>query len=114
VRLVRFGAERGRRIDQFESVGFALTPLAGVGAGHVVHVELAPGGRIGRHPAVGRQVLAVVTGSGVVSGADGEEHAVEAGFAAVWEAGEEHETRTEAGLTAVIVEGAGIDVLAEP
>jgi hypothetical protein len=59
---------------------------------------------------VGAQVLAVVAGSGTVSGSDGVAHPVEPGVAAVWERGEEHDTRTETGLTAVVVEGASLGV----
>ena len=114
MRLVRFDATRGRELDHHGSSGFRLTPLAALREGHVVCVHLAPGGRIGRHPAVGPQVLAVVAGEGTVSGADGAELPVATGTAAVWEAGEEHETRTEAGLTALVIEGAVVDVLAEP
>jgi hypothetical protein len=55
-----------------------------------------------------------VSGEGTVSGADGAEQAIAAGVAAVWEPGEEHETRSEAGLTALVIEGAVVDVLAAP
>jgi quercetin dioxygenase-like cupin family protein len=112
VQLVRFGPEIGRALDRFGSTAARIAPLARVEA-QVVVIHLEAGGRVGRHPAVGRQVLAVVAGAGTVSGGDGVEHAVEAGQAAVWEPGEEHETRTDTGLTAVVVEG-GVEVLAQP
>ena len=114
MRLVRFDATRGRELDHHGSSGFRLTPLATLAEGHVVCVHLAPGGRIGSHPAAGRQLLAVVSGEGTVRGADGAEQAIAAGVAAVWEPGEEHETRSDAGLTALVIEGAAVDVLAEP
>lgn len=111
MRLVRFGPEAGREIDRFGSVGFRLAPIVRGGA-RVACVHLAAGGSIGRHPAAGPQVLAVVAGSGVVSGGDGAERPIEPFEAAVWEAGEEHEARTAGGLTAIVVEGARLDVLA--
>jgi hypothetical protein len=49
-------------------------------------------------------LLAVVDGGGWVSGADGEPQAVAAGQAAFWDAGEEHETWTDGGLTAIVIE----------
>jgi hypothetical protein len=49
-------------------------------------------------------LLAVVDGGGWVSGADGEPHAIGTGEAAFWDAGEEHETWTEDGLTAIVTE----------
>jgi quercetin dioxygenase-like cupin family protein len=114
MRLVRFDATRGRELDRFGSSGFRLTPLAALAEGRVVCVHLAPGGRIGRHPAAGPQLLAVVSGEGTVSGADWAEEPIGPGIAAVWESGEEHETCSEAGLTALVIEGAVVDVLAEP
>ena len=71
--------------------------------------RIAPGGRIVRHPATYPQILAVLDGSGEVSGADGVDEPVEAGDAVFWQAGEDHETRTAAGLTALIIEGAGLE-----
>jgi quercetin dioxygenase-like cupin family protein len=114
VQLVRFGSEYGREIDRFGSVGFRIAGLARVVEGRVACITLTAGGRIGRHAAVGRQVFAVVAGSGSVSGGDGVEHDIAAGTAAVWEAGEEHETRTNAGQTAIVVEGAGVEAEARP
>jgi hypothetical protein len=48
--------------------------------------------------------LCVVAGEGEVSGADGIAVSIQAGQAALWEAGEAHETTTKAGLTAIIIE----------
>jgi quercetin dioxygenase-like cupin family protein len=96
--------EPGREIDHFGSRGFTHRRLAASEDVHVSRVVLARGGRIGRHPATSAQLLVVVEGSGTVSGADGAEVAVEAGHAVLWEAGEEHETRTESGLVALVVE----------
>ena len=44
--------------------------------------------------------------SGWVSGADGEPHAIGAGEAVFWEAGEEHEIWTDDGLTMIVMEAA--------
>ena len=72
--------------------------------------RVAPGGRIARHPASYPQVLAVLEGSGKVSGASGVDEPIEAGEAVFWQAGEEHETKTADGLTALIIEGDGLEV----
>lgn len=113
MRLLRFGPEEGRPIDGHESVDFRIAPLARVaGSAHVAVAHLGPGGRIGRHPAAARQILAVMSGSGWVSTADGVEHEIGPGIAALWEAGEEHETRTTDGLVALILEGMPLDAVA--
>lgn len=68
-------------------------------------LHLAAGGVVGRHPAACRQLFAVVSGSGWVSGAEGERRPIHTGEAAVFEPGEEHDAGTDEGLTAVCVEG---------
>lgn len=71
--------------------------------------RLDPGGRIARHPATYPQILAVLEGSGEVSGPSGVAEPIGAGEAVFWSAGEEHETTTTAGLTALIIEGEGLE-----
>jgi quercetin dioxygenase-like cupin family protein len=76
--------------------------------------RVAPGGRIARHPATYPQILAVLDGSGNVSGRSGVDEPIEAGEAVFWEAGEEHETKTADGLTALIIEGDGLELFQRP
>jgi quercetin dioxygenase-like cupin family protein len=71
--------------------------------------RFAPGGRLLRHPATIPQVLAVLEGSGEVSGAGGVVEPIAAGEAVFWHKGEEHETMSVAGLTALIIEGENLD-----
>ena len=71
--------------------------------------RVGPGGGLARHPASVPQILAVLEGGGEVSGPDGTFAAITAGEAVFWREGEEHETRTESGLTALIIEGTGIE-----
>jgi quercetin dioxygenase-like cupin family protein len=76
--------------------------------------RIAPGGRIARHPATYPQILAVLDGSGEVNGAKGVDESIAAGEAVFWSAGEEHETKTAAGLTALIIEGDGLEPFSQP
>jgi hypothetical protein len=71
--------------------------------------RFAPGGGLRRHPATNPQILAVLDGSGAVSGADGIEEPIASGEAVFWAESEEHETRSETGLTALIIEGRQLD-----
>ena len=59
---------------------------------------------MGRHTGRVAQAFVVVQGEGWVSGADGERRPVTAGTAVFWDAGEEHESGTDSGLTAIVVE----------
>jgi quercetin dioxygenase-like cupin family protein len=72
--------------------------------------RFAAAGRIARHPTGSRpQILAVLEGSGEVSGASGVDEPIEAGEAVLWREGEEHEVKTTGGLTALIIEGRDLD-----
>ena len=71
--------------------------------------RFAPGGRLRRHPASDAQIFAVLEGSGEVSGADGDDEPIEAGEAVFWHEDEVHETKSAAGLTALIIEGESLD-----
>lgn len=82
-----------------------LTPPGGVQA---AVFRVSAGGRIVRHPATVPQILAVLEGEGRVSGADGELERIVAGEAVFWSAGEEHETTSDGGLTALVLEGEGL------
>jgi quercetin dioxygenase-like cupin family protein len=108
VRKLRFGPDAVRAVadERLERVTIApLTePLARGAAVQAACFRIAAGGRIGRQPADADQILAVVEGSGWVSGEDGEEVQIAAGEAIYWRRGEEHETRTDTGLTAIVIE----------
>jgi GrpB-like predicted nucleotidyltransferase (UPF0157 family)/quercetin dioxygenase-like cupin family protein len=108
--IVRFDEEVSLPVDRFGS-RFRLGPLTGDGQVRVQVMHLPPGGVVGRHPAASRQLLAAVAGEGTVTGDGDERRALRPGYAAVWKAGEEHETASDGGLTAVCVEGT-FDVLA--
>ena len=112
MKISGFATERGFAIDDYGSEGVTIAPLtAPLVSGVPLQAacfRIEPGGRIGRHQASVAQLLAVVDGSGWVSGADGEPQAVSAGQAVWWQAGEEHETWTESGLTAIVIEAEGL------
>ena len=92
--------------------GVTVAPLTpSIFEGSVIQAAIfrvAPGGRLVRHPATFPQILAVLEGSGEVSGADGVVEPIAAGEA-FWHEGEEHETKSEVGLTALIIEGESLD-----
>lgn len=106
VQVIRFDEELSIPISDFGS-RFRIGPLVGDSARVRVQVMYLPsGGLIGRHAASGRQLFAVVTGNGWVSGQDGERRDIAAGYGTVWEAGEEHAAGTSDGLCAICIEGA--------
>ena len=104
------------RDERLEAV--TVAPLTGsifAGAPFQAAVfRLAPGGRIARHPADVPQILAVLEGVGEVSGADGAFEQIGPGEAVFWAKGEEHEARSAAGVTALILEGEGLEPFERP
>jgi quercetin dioxygenase-like cupin family protein len=88
--------------------GVTVAPLTPPGRVQAAVFRLAAGGRIARHPATMPQILAVLEGEGRVSGADGDFEPIAAGEAVFWPAGEEHETASDGGLTAFVLEAEGL------
>ncbi len=111
MRTVRFDDD-GRSIERHGSRAFTHVRIAALGGDGVVNcIRLGRGGVIGRHAAASPQLFLVVEGTGSVSGGDGHASTIRAGEGAYWETGEEHETRTDGGLVAVVLEGDSIELL---
>jgi quercetin dioxygenase-like cupin family protein len=93
--------------------GVTVAPLTpSIVEGSVIQAavfRVAPGGRLVRHPATFPQILAVLEGSGEVSGADRVDEPIVAGEAVFWHEGEDHEAKSGVGLTALIIEGESLD-----
>jgi quercetin dioxygenase-like cupin family protein len=100
VRRVELRGER--KVTAAGSVSAQVRRLAT--EAHAVVIEVGPGGVVGRHPAGVAQLFVVVSGSGWVSGADGERETIRSGEAVLWERGEEHESGSEEGMTVLAVE----------
>ena len=106
-RTFRFDADLGRHVTQFGS-DFVMSRLFHSSELHVGCMRLEPGGLIGMHPASTAQLLAVVEGQGWIRGEDGVKTPVTAGGAVFWSEGEMHETGTDSGMMAIVVETAAL------
>lgn len=105
MRIFRFDPEVSIPIDQFGS-RFKIGPLTSDHTRARVQVMHVPAdGLIGRHPTGVQQLFAVVAGEAEVSGSDGVFRTIGPGYAALWVPGEEHETRSVSGCTAIGIEG---------
>ena len=105
------------RLDAFGSHGVTtnhpIDPVSGdaspmllrsAGPAHVVTAVLESGGKIGRHPATGTQLLVVVSGELRLSGDHNKVVKLHAGQAVLFEPGEQHESVAETGATLAIME----------
>ena len=110
MRLVSFNPEHP--ITHFDSQGATITGVAQCsGDVRVSLLRLDVGGIVGEHPATSTQVFLVVAGSGWVRSRNEERRPIEAGRAAVWDAGEAHESGSDVGLTAVVIEAETLEPL---
>lgn len=93
------------RLLEGVSISPLTSPMASGGTFQVAIFRIEPGGGIRRHPASTPQIIAVVRGIGEVAGGDGVFRQVKEGDGVFFARGEEHETRSKEGMTAIIVEG---------
>ena len=104
MKIFRFGQETGKPITHFDSNFVISRILISEKPTHVGCMHLETNGIVGFHEAVSPQLLLIVNGEGWVR-CDSEEIVhVSFGDAVFWEKGEWHETRTETGLTAIVIE----------
>jgi quercetin dioxygenase-like cupin family protein len=98
-----------RALTKFDSSEAVVSFVAGGESASIVRMELSAGGCIGSHAAPTEQLFIVVTGAGQVRSGDGAPADVSAGDVVRWEAGEVHETTSETGLVALVVESPSLE-----
>jgi quercetin dioxygenase-like cupin family protein len=120
--MFSFEANRGRPLTQWtdaQGVSHRVDPktskvvispifLSEVGA-RFACFYVGKGGFIPKHPATGPQLFVVIDGTGWVSGDDGVKTPIKAGQAAFWGPGETHESGTDDGMNAIVVECESFD-----
>ncbi|WP_409295538.1 cupin [Peribacillus sp. SCS-26] len=112
MKLFQFKKETGKKITKFDS-DFILSRITKTEkAAHIGVMHLDANGLVGHHQAVVPQLLLIVSGEGWVCGSAGEYFKLQSGEAAFWEKGEWHETKTDTGLTAIVIESEELAVSA--
>ncbi len=104
MQIFRFGNESGKQITHFDSDFILSRILITDEPAHIGCMHLGSHGVVGLHQATSPQLLLVVDGQGWVRGDSNQETLVSNGDAVFWEHGEWHQTRTETGLTAIVIE----------
>jgi hypothetical protein len=107
-----FRFDRAEKIIQrYGSEGLRATRIAeGDGRVHITCLTVEPGGVIGTHPATDTQLFLVIAGEGWAAGPSGEQIPITTGWGVRWDAGENHASGTETGLTALAIEGAALSL----
>lgn len=99
-----------RALTKFGSSEAVISFVAGDENASIVRMELAAGGCIGSHVAPTEQLFIVVSGAGRVQSGDSPPAEISAGDVVRWEAGEVHETTSESGLVALVVESPSLEL----
>ena len=109
MKIFDFSEKAGKCISAFQS-NFIMSKIVNhKGNVHIGAMNLQENGIIGYHEAVVSQLLLIMDGEGYVCGADKEKVKIRAGQAVFWEKGEFHETSTEHGLLAIIMEAENLE-----
>jgi hypothetical protein len=102
--IYQFQKEEGKKITKFNS-DFIMSRITQTQkAAHIGCMYLDEKGVIGYHQAVVPQLLLIVNGEGFVRGETDEFIKVYTGQAVFWKKDEWHETKTDTGLTAIVIE----------
>lgn len=102
--IFQFDKSSGKTVTHFNS-NFIMSKI--IRAEYPVQIgcmHLEANGMIGFHQASVSQLLLVMAGEGVVCSDDRKEIPVIEGDAIYWKKGEGHQTITESGLTAIVIE----------
>jgi len=99
-----FRKETGMHITMYES-DFIMSRIARIQTPTSIGVmHLDENGLIGYHQATKPQLLLILKGEGYVCSESKEFYKVKPGVAVFWDKDEWHETKTELGLTALVME----------
>ena len=95
---------KGKKVSQFNS-NFIISRIAQTKKeAQISCMYLEPNGVIGYHQATVPQLLLVVSGEGYVRNEIEHYVKVEAGMSVYWSKDEWHETKTDTGLMAIVIE----------
>ncbi|MDE0582363.1 cupin [Planococcus sp. A6] len=104
MKLFKFDKSIGKKISKFNS-DFIMSRITQTAQpAHIGCMHLEENGVAGYHQAVSPQLLLIVGGEGLVRGEKEEYVEVEAGDAVFWNKDEWHETKTNTGLMAIVIE----------
>ncbi|ART77032.1 cupin [Sutcliffiella horikoshii] len=110
MKFFRFDKEIGFPIKQYDSQGAHFIKVCrNKQENSIGFIQLDAGGVVGYHQATVQQLFIVVQGDGWVTGTDREKTPIKSGEGVMWEEGEWHESGSESGMLALVVESETID-----
>lgn len=109
MKIYQFKKEVGKKIVKFDSNIVMSRIIQTEKVTHIGCIYLEKDGVVGYHQAVVPQLLLIVEGEGWVRGETDDYINVQSGEAVFWSQGEWHETKTDKGLTAIVIESEELD-----
>jgi len=110
MRIIRLDKINGKSIKQYDSNMIMRKILMTEKPSHVGIIHLDKGGIVGYHDASMPQVLVIIEGNGWVRAGKNSKVSVAEGDVIMWEKGEGHETISDSGLKAIVIESEGLDI----
>lgn len=104
-----FSKENGKKIAHFNSDFIMSRIIQTDKTTQIGCMHLEKNGIVGYHQAVTPQLMLVLNGEGYVRNEIEEYYKVQAGNAIFWGKGEWHETKTDKGLTAIVIESESLE-----
>ena len=100
----KFNKESGKKISNFNSDFIMSRIIQTDKPSNIGCMHLDENGIVGYHQAVVPQLLLILNGEGYVRNENDKYFKVEPGDAVFWDKEEWHETKTNVGLTAIVIE----------
>ena len=110
MKIITMNKIEGKTITQYDSNLIMRKILMTDKPAHVVIMQLDEGGIVGYHEATVPHILLVIEGEGWVRTGTDPKVRIAVGDAVIWEKGEGHETSSEKGLTAIVIESEGVEI----
>lgn len=107
--LYKFSQDTGKNISKFHSNFIMSRVIQTDKASNIGCMHLEANGIVGYHQAVVPQLLLVINGEGYVRNDEMQNIKVQPGDAVFWEKDEWHETKTDKGLTAIVIESSELN-----
>lgn len=109
MKILPFTPETAQPLTAYGSHHALIKRVLRTSTCHAVIIYIEAGGVVAYHQAVENQLFMVVDGEGWVRGDSEERIAIQSGQAAFWVAGEYHESGSDTGMTAIVLEGPDLE-----
>jgi len=106
-----FTQELANQINNYQSIdAFYTKIMKTVEPANIGFIYIEPGGVVGMHEAPVPQLFIVIQGEGWICGEDKEKVIIKTGDGVLWQTGEAHESGSETGLTALVIQSEHINL----